>query len=69
MILVIQWLIIFSEVKGMKNGVIIFTGSFGDTNFRYWMLIVNNILSMAYHNIMLFPYAPIFNREILWALS
>lgn len=49
----------------MKNGVIAFTGPFGDTNFGDWAMIVNNIRSMSYQNIVLFSYGPVFNREIV----
>lgn len=49
----------------MKNGVIAFTSPFGDTNFGDWAMIVNNIRSMSYQNIVLFSYGPIFNQEIV----
>ena len=49
----------------MKNGVIAFTGPFGDTNFADWAMIVNNIRSLSYQNIVLFSYGPVFNREII----
>lgn len=52
----------------MKNGVIAFTSPFGDTNFGDWAMIVNNILSMSYQNIVLFSYGPVFNREIVEVL-
>lgn len=49
----------------MKNGVIAFTGPFGDTNFGDWAMIVNNIRSMSSQNIVLFSCGPVFNREIV----
>ncbi|QGS37371.1 hypothetical protein FOB80_07730 [Aerococcus viridans] len=49
----------------MKNDASTFTGSFGDTNFCDWAMIVNNICGIYYQNIMLFSYGPVFNQEIL----
>lgn len=49
----------------VKQNKIAFTGPFGDTNFGDWAMIVNNIRSMAYHEIVLFSYGPVFNQEIV----
>lgn len=49
----------------MQHDVIGFTGPFGDTNFGDWAMIVNNIRSQSYQNIVLFSYGPVFNQEIV----
>lgn len=49
----------------MENGVIAFTGPFEDKNFGDWTMIVDNIRSISYQNIVLFSYGPVFNREII----